>query len=129
MKIKSLFAILLALSLLVCIFILPTSAKNPTNNSEIEIIIFDEVSEETKGKIETYFDAGIPNEDDNSATYGLTCTLLGHKIEGTVVATINHKVRTTSPRCLKKYYNYEACTRCDYENAELFDSEYIICCS
>ncbi len=128
MKIKTLFAILFAVILLICACIVPTSAKGTTNN-DVEIIIYDEVSEETKEKIERYFANGEPAEDDGITTYGLTCTLLGHKIQSTIVGTVNHKVRSTSPRCLEKTYEYEACTRCDYETSTLIDSEYIICCS
>lgn len=127
---KRIFAVFLVLTLLTCTFALPASAKNTTNeNTEIEIIINDEVSEETKVKIEKYFANGQPGEIDGTTTYGLTCTLLGHKIECTSVYTIEHKVRATSPRCLKKTYDYEECTRCDYEQATLVDREYIICCS
>lgn len=127
MKIKNLFAMLLIFTLLNCIFVLPTSAKESTNN--VEIIINDEVSVETKEKIEKYFATGEPIIDDGVATYGLTCTLLGHNLECSKVATITHKVRTASPRCLKRYYSYEACTRCDYESSTLTDTEYIVCCS
>ena len=126
---KRIFAILLVLTLLTCTCALPVSAKNTTKEeSEIEIVINDEVSEETKAKIERYFANGEPAEDDGATTYGLTCTLLGHKIECTSVYTIEHKVRATSPRCLKKTYGYEECTRCDYEKATLVCSEYIGCC-
>ena len=96
--------------------------------NDIEIIIHDEVSVETKAKIEKFFANGEPTEK-NTSTYGITCTLLGHKIECTSISTIEHKVRTTSPRCLKKTYDYEECTRCDYEKATLVYSSYIVCCS
>lgn len=130
MKIKNLFAILLAITLLMCTFAMPVSAKNTTDkNNDIEIIICDEVSEETKAKIEKHFATGEPTTDGYTSTYGLTCTLLGHKIEGTIVSAITHKVSSTSPRCLRRTYNYEACTRCDYETSELIKSEYIVCCS
>ena len=126
---KRIFAILLVLTLLTCTFALPVSAKNTTNeNTDIEIIINDEVSEETREKIERYFANGAPAENTGVSTYGLTCTLLGHKIECTSVYTIEHKVRATSPRCLQKTYDYEECTRCDYEKATLVCSEYIGCC-
>lgn len=125
---KRIFAVLLVLTLLTCTFAMPVSAKTIINkNNNIEIIIHDEVSEETKTKIERYFADGEPAEINNS-TYGLTCTLLGHKIESTVVSTINHKVSATSPRCLEKTYNYKECTRCDYEEATLISSMYIVCC-
>ena len=130
MKTKSLFAILLALTLLTCTCALPTSAKEEVNNnSGIVIIINDEVSEETKAKIEKYFATGEPATENIATTYGLTCTLFGHKLENSAVDVITHKVSATAPRCLCKTYNYHACTRCDYETSELIDTEYIFCCA
>ena len=99
------------------------------NNSDIEIIIENEsVSAETKTKIEKYYSTENHN-DDGATTYGLTCTLLGHKIESSTVSVVSHKVSATAPRCLKKIYDYEACTRCDYESSDLITSSYIFCCS
>ncbi|MBQ4103735.1 MAG: hypothetical protein IJC90_04660 [Clostridia bacterium] len=129
MKIKNLFAVLLALILLVCTCVLPTSAKEYTNKNDVEIIIVDEVSKETKTKIEKYFATGEPATDNTATTYGLTCTLFGHKLECSVVATVTHKVSATSPRCVRRTYSYDACTRCDYEASELIDTEYIVCCA
>ena len=130
MKIKNLFAVLLALTLLICTFVIPVSAKKDSNiKTDIEIIINDEVSEETKEKIEKYFASGEPVTNDGVSTYGITCTLLGHKLESTLVETITHKVRTTAPRCLKKTYTYQACTRCDYETSQLIATENIYCCA
>ena len=127
MKIKSLFAILLALTLLICTCVLPTSAKEDKN---IEIIILDEnVSAETKAKIEKYFANGEPATDDGATTYGLTCTLFGHKLQSSTVATVTHKVSATAPRCVRRTYDYDACTRCDYETSTLAGTEYIVCCS
>ncbi len=129
MKIKSLFAVMLAISLLASVFVVPASAKPDKTNSDIEIIIENEnISAETKTKIEKYY--MTENHSDNSdTTYGLTCTLLGHKLESSTVAVITHKVRATSPRCLKKVYDYEACTRCDYETSEVISTSNIVCCS
>lgn len=128
MKIKNLFAILLALALLVSTFIIQTSAKESTNDN-VEIIISNEnISTETKEKIIKHFASGEPVSSEIETTYGLTCTLLGHKLESSTVAVVTHKIRTTSPRCVRKTYDYEACTRCDYENSELVDTEYIVCC-
>lgn len=127
MKIKNLFAVILALTLLTCTCALPTSAKESTNN--VEIIIKGEVSEETKEKIEKYFATGEPTIDNNATTYGLTCTLLGHKLQNSIVEVTTHKVRATSPRCVTKTYDYDACTRCDYETSTLVGTEYIVCCS
>ena len=129
MKVKNMFAVLLALTLIICACGLPVSAKKTTeNNSDIEIIIHSEVSEETKANIEKHFATGEPATNDGATTYGLTCTLLGHKIVGTIVSTINHKVSATKPRCLERTYDYEECTRCDYSKSTLIDSEFIYCC-
>lgn len=128
MKIKSLFAVLLALILLTCTCVLPVSAKETTENNEFEIIIHSEVSEETRANIERHFATGEPAADNGATTYGLTCTLLGHKYVNTAVSTINHKVRVTEPRCLERTYDYEECTRCDYSKSTLINSVYIYCC-
>lgn len=90
------------------------------------VFVFDvNTSEEFRIKaIAHYFN----HDDDNTASYGLTCTLFGHKLESSVITTITHKVRTTSPKCLEETYDTEACTRCDYANATLIGSEYIVCC-
>ena len=130
MKIKNLSAILIALILLINTFIIPTSAKEPPENIlNVEIIINDEVSAKPKEKIERYFATGEPPTNDGTSVYGLTCTLLGHKLENTSVSTITHKVRATAPRCKEETYIYQACTRCDYENATLVKTEYIYCCA
>ena len=128
MKIKSLFAFLLAISLFISAFVIPVSAKTDVD-SDIEIIIENQnISDETKAKIEKYY--STENHSDNGVTtYGLTCTLFGHKLETSCVTTITHKVSATAPRCLEKVYEYEACTRCDYEASDLLGSSYIFCCS
>lgn len=129
MKIKNLFASLLAVTLFVCTCVLPTNAKENTINNDIEIIISDDVSAETKSKIEKYFATGEPATGAGATTYGLTCTLLGHKLTSTSVGVTTHKVRATAPRCVCKTYIYTECSRCDYETSELIDTEYIYCCA
>lgn len=128
MKINKLLSLILALATLLCAVIIPANATEANTNEHIEIIIENEnISEETKEKIIAFYTTG-GEEKDGVATYGLTCTLFGHKLESSAVTTINHKVRSSSPRCLKKTYNYESCTRCDYENSTLITSSYIVCC-
>lgn len=89
------------------------------------VFIFDaKTSEEFRSKaIAHYF-----NHDDGAETYGLTCTLFGHKLESSYITTITHKAKATDPRCLQETYDTEACTRCDYANAVLIGSAYISCC-
>lgn len=90
------------------------------------IFMFDaDTTEDFRNKFIAHY---FSHEDDGVAAYGLTCTLFGHKIESSVVTTITHKVNSTSPRCLQERYNAETCSRCDYTNATLLSSIYIVCC-
>ena len=131
MKTKRFLSLVLTLSVLTGLFIIPTSAVEAVEPTTAEIEIFienEDISEETKNKIIAYY--SDPNhEDDGIATCGLTCTLFGHKLESTTVRSVTHKVSATAPRCLEKTYDYDACTRCDYEKSTLLGSSYIFCCS
>lgn len=85
-----------------------------------------DTSEDFRNKfIDHYFNEG----DEDVATYGLMCTLFGHKLESAVIQAVTHKVRATSPRCLREIYDTEACSRCDYITKSLISSSYIVCCS
>ncbi len=130
MKTKRILSFILALIVALSVLALPAAAAEENAAlTEIEIYIAnDDISEETKAKIIAYY-SNPDKEHNGAATYGLTCTLLGHKLESTVVSTITHKARTTAPRCLEKTYDYECCTRCDYESSTLRTSKYIHCCS
>ncbi len=128
MKTKKLLSLILAISMLACMLIMPANAAETETNEHIEIIIVNQnISEETKEKAIAFYTNG-GEEQEGISTYGLTCTLLGHKLESTLVYKITHEVRATDPRCLKKTYNYDACTRCDYEKSTLVSSAYIACC-
>ena len=128
MKTKKIISLILAITIiLACMFIMPANAAEK-EVEHIEIIIINEdVSEETKEKIFAFYSNG-GEEQEGVSTYGLTCTLLGHKLESSLVSKTTHKVRTTAPRCLKKIYDYSACTRCDFEESVLVSSAYIACC-
>lgn len=129
MKIKRLLAILMVVAISMCLFVMPSSAEAAGEETNIEIYFEDEnVSDELKAKAIEHF-TSHNHEDDGATTYGLTCTLFGHKLESTTVTSVEHKVRTTSPRCLRKKYDYSACTRCDYEESTLLSTSYIVCCS
>ena len=129
MKTKRFLSLLLALTVLLGLFVMPTSAAEENETTEIEIYIENEnISEETRAKIIAYY-SDPTHEDDHATTYGLTCTLLGHKLESTTLRTTTHKARATAPRCLQKTYDYDACTRCDYEVSTLLNTTYIHCCS
>ena len=131
MKTKRLFAMLMVIVISMCLFVIPSSAADEAEpaHTHIEVYFEDEnLSEEFKAKATAYFLNGAA-KGDGTATYGLTCTLFGHKLETGTTSTITHKARTTAPRCLKRYYDYSACTRCDYEESTLKSSTYIICCA
>lgn len=92
--------------------------------NDVEFVFDANTSEDFRNKaIAHYFE-----HEDNAASYGLTCTLFGHKLENSITYAITHKVSSTDPRCLRKTFNTEVCTRCDYTNSTLLDSTYISCC-
>ena len=129
---KKFLAVILAIT---SVFSLATFSASAENTDENTVII-------TKGDTDFIFEAGV-SEDlmnsfiyaietehdcDDAATYGLMCTLFGHKLETTTAHTITHNARTSAPRCLKRTYSVETCSRCDYSNSTLLDSTYISCC-
>ena len=128
MRTKKILSLILAIVMLGCMFIMPANATEAEIDEQTEIIIVNQnISEETLEKIIAFYTNG-GEEREGINTYGLTCTLLGHKLESSTVYKITHEVRATDPRCLKKTYNYDACTRCDYEKSTLLSSVYIACC-
>ncbi len=126
---KKVISLILSLCFILSLGVIPASAEEAVENNDVTIIIHNEdISEETKEKLIAFY-SDPESHNDTVATYGLTCTLFGHKLESTTTSVITHKVRTTVPRCQKKTYNYEACTRCDYENSTLLSTTYIDCCA
>lgn len=125
---KKAFSMLLAVITLISLTVLPASAEVGTHD-EIEVIIHNqELDEETKAKIVAFY-TNPEAENEEASTYGLTCTLLGHKFQTSVVTTVTHKARTSAPRCLQKRYEHSVCSRCDYEESVLIGSSYIYCCA
>ena len=56
------------------------------------------------------------------------CWLIGHdKVKDTVIVT-EHKVEEKHPRCIKRIYDIETCTACDYIKETLTSETYIVCC-
>ena len=58
----------------------------------------------------------------------IVCTIFGHKLSTTTVTATHHKVLPYDPRCLLEIYDVTACSRCDYTDAVLVHSTYILCC-
>ena len=129
---KKLIAIILAAA---SVFSLATFSASAENTDENTVVI-------TRGDTDYIFEAGVSDDlmnsfiyaietdhdCDDTATYGLMCTLFGHKLESSVVSTLTHKASATDPHCLKRTYSVEACTRCDYTSQTLLASVYISCC-
>ena len=128
MKTNRYLAMLMALAITISLFVIPASATEAEEpHTHIEVYFEDEtLSEEFKEKATAYFLNGAT--DENTAKYGLTCTLFGHKYETSRTTVTTHKARATSPRCLKNTYDYSSCTRCGYETSTLISSTYIVCC-
>lgn len=128
---KKIIALILVVASIFSVMSISAYAENTDENTvtvivnEIEFIFDADTTEDFRNKfIAHYFN----HENDGAAAYGLTCTLFGHKIESSVISTVTHKVNSTDPRCLRKTYNAETCSRCDYTNSTLLDSSYISCC-
>ena len=64
----------------------------------------------------------------DTQTYGLTCTLFGHKLTSTISEVTTHMVYDTYPYCECKTYKSNVCERCDYIETELIMTESVGCC-
>jgi len=65
--------------------------------------------------------------DDGASTYAW-CWLTGHDIVTDGVSLIEHKVYTSSPRCIRRTYSVETCTKCDHYEQTLISTVLIVCC-
>ncbi len=128
---KKIIALVLVVVSLFCVMSISVCAQDTSANTvtvtvnETVFVFTADTSEEFRSKVISHY---FNHDDENTAAYGLMCTLFGHKLESSVVTAITHKAKATSPRCLQETYNVEACTRCDYTNPILLGSTYIVCC-
>ena len=127
---KKIIALFLAVVFVFSAMSITAYAEDASKNTvtvtvnDVEFVFDADTTEDFRSKfIAHYFSHG-----EEATTYGLTCTLFGHKLESSVTIAITHKVRNTAPRCLQEKFNTEVCTRCDYTNATLLTSSYISCC-
>ena len=65
---------------------------------------------------------------DNGASTYAWCWLTGHDYVTERVITIEHKVYAESPRCVKRIYSVETCTKCDHLEETLVSTVCIVCC-
>ena len=129
---------LISISLVIVLvfsFVITSSADNSTSSNQIEIddftVIFEENTVFTKEEQQALAQIIVSpnNSDTNSQTYGVMCTLFGHKTTTETIEVVEHCVRDSSPRCLKSYCNLTVCSRCDYTVNEVVGSIYIDCCA
>ena len=127
---KRIIALIMAVISLFCVMSVSAVAEGEgtvtVTVNETEFIFASDTTEDFREKfIANYFNG----EDECATTYGLTCTLFGHKIETTSVTAVKHKVLATAPRCRREIYDVDNCTRCDYTKSTLKTSSYIDCCA
>ena len=96
-----------------------------SNNVEITIT-HSGLSEEKLLHIAQMLESRRSNTD--TQTYGLTCTLFGHKLTVVESKVVTHMVYDTYPYCMAEYYDVTACERCDYMETELSSTERVGCC-
>lgn len=129
---KKIISLIMAVVSLCCVMSVSADAEGVSEDTvtvtvnETEFIFDADTTEEFREKAITHYFDG---EDDGVATYGLTCTLFGHKLTSSVVTAVTHKAKATSPRCLSERYDVETCSRCDYTTSTKISSQYIVCCS
>lgn len=128
---KKFIALILAVASVFSLVTFYASAEGETENSvvvsngDVDFVFEAGVSED---HIHSFVQSFETHDGEDAATYGLICTLFGHKIESSTAYTVTHKASATDPRCLQRYYSVETCTRCDYTSKTLLDSFYISCC-
>ena len=129
-KLTKIFALLLAM---IFTFAPAIHATNEiyiyqVNNTEIRIT-HDGLNEEKLLQLAQILAEEEPNINDMQ-TYGLMCTLFGHKLVTTKNEVITHMVFDTYPCCERKLYTITTCERnnCNYSEIELIATEKVGCC-
>ena len=101
---------------------------------------YDYIIEDTQITVEFASDSALSAEkqqqiadhmvygDDGASTYAW-CWLTGHDYVTESVTVIEHKVYTASPRCIRKNYSVETCSKCDHLEETLVSQERIVCCA
>ena len=129
---KRLFCFCLAIALTAVLGISSSASANNGNVVELEgyTVVFDEETVFTPDEqVElAQYVVQYHQEDSNSQTYGLMCTLFGHKTTTESLSVIEHCVQSAQPRCVKNYTYLTVCSRCDYTEVDIISSEYIYCC-
>lgn len=123
--------IILVICLSLVIMTVPASAVEIQGNIYTEqnaTVMFDADSSFTLEEQQHITELLVYGEDTTNP-YGLSCTLFGHNYESEIVTLINHRVRTTAPRCLEEKYKVSKCSKCGDTQQTLLSASYINCCS
>ena len=119
---------------LIAVFVLCmgfTSAANETVGNVYEIdnktIIFD-ASSSFSVEEQQYIAEMILNPTNQTTSYGLMCTLFGHKNTSETVIAITHCVSENDPRCMQENFVVTSCSRCDEVTTERVSYSFISCC-
>lgn len=122
------FTLVIVIALFSCMTVSASETETTGNIYVIDdiTVIFDESStltEEEQQYIAEYLVFG-----NESETYGLVCSIFGHKYVNEIISVITHCVRDLSPRCKRETYEVNTCGRCGKVEQELLSTVYIVCC-
>lgn len=126
MKMRKAFMVLGTLVVLMLAFALSAVADNSIESKGIEVL-FDSNTKFTESEQDAIRDHFI-NAGNDVQPCGLKCTLFGHDYKTELVTVITHKVRSTSPRCLKETFETKICTVCSDTVSTLINEKLIVCC-
>lgn len=127
MKKTMLFILVAILAMSFCLHASAEEVHNDMITIDAVDIIFDAESSltyEEKQMVAEY----LVNGDPGVQTYGLLCTLFGHKESTEIVITVTHRVRDSVPRCLDEEWELIICTRCETIIEETRLSYYYVDC-
>lgn len=110
------------------IFVLPMSAVADSNVESKHIEVIFDLNTQFTAEEQDVIRAHFIDPCNAVQPYGLKCTLFGHDYKTETVTTITHKVRSTSPRCLKEIFETKICTVCSDTVSTLLSDQLIICC-
>ena len=117
---------------LLCFTISADTADNNVVNIADYTIVFDDntsFSKEEQLLIAQYRANYNFSSPTTTNTYGLMCTLFGHKTTTETIVVTEHCVRDTAPRCLETLERITVCSRCDHTEIEVLNSTYMYCCN
>ena len=126
---KKLITIFITVILMLSMCVSTYANENTSNVYTIgnKTVVFKEDSVFTMEK-QYYIAELLVNPETEASSYGLMCTLFGHKNTQEMVTTITHCVNSTSPRCMQENFLITTCSRCEETTVERVSYNFITCC-